>query len=91
MSRICPPLSIPVTMQRSRHACGIARICAGARAPRFDRFEGQSFAELLLSEQILICLVLVKVSDSSEGDSGLGKALSDRRLPLPASAIVVGS
>lgn len=76
MSRICPPLSIPVTMQRSRHACGIARICAGARAPRFDHFDQ--------SDQ-------TKVSDSSEGDSGLGKALSDRRLPLPASAIVVSS
>lgn len=59
--------------------------------PFFDHFKGQSFAELLLSEQILIGLVLVKVSDSSEGDSGLIKTLADRKLPLPASAIVVSS
>lgn len=50
--------------------------------PFFDHFA---------SEQILICLVLLKVTDSSEGDCGLMKALADRRVPLPASSVVVGS
>lgn len=67
----------------------MAHTRAGAHVPSFDHSERQSFAELLLSEQILICLVLVLVSDCGEADCGLIKALADRWLPLLASATVV--
>lgn len=67
-------------MHVASHTLAQVRTC-----PSLSSWRGSFFAELLLSEQILICSVLVKVSDSSEGDSGLRKALPDRRLPLPAT------
>lgn len=60
---------------------------AGARVPFFGGLGRSRLPFCQLSEVFLVSSFLVKVS--SEGDSGLIKALADRRLALSASAIVV--